>query len=156
MLFRLSRGDFSRVAGIEVTEDQRAFSGTVREAFDLHEDGVELHAIRQGDAEIGFFKIDRHYATRHDHAKAGDLGLRGFLIDRRRQGQGLATAAVRAFRSYLPVHYPSFKAVCLTVNCANPGAIRCYLKGGFRDTGKIHLGGRAGPQHVMRMSLASA
>lgn len=139
---------------IAVTSDQIKFSGTVAEAYGSAEEGIDFHGIWLGDQPVGFFKIDRLYHTRYPFVAKGDLGLRAFMIDADRQGQGLATRAVEALRAYIPQEYPDAQAVVLTVNMANPAAIRCYLKGGFADTGETWPHGDAGPQHIMRMDLA--
>lgn len=153
-LLPLGPYDANRVAHIRVAPEQVKFSGTPSDAFATAEPGVDLHAIAlDGGPLVGFFKIDTAYTTRMGFAAPGELGLRGFLIDRESQGQGLATAATRALPAYLAERYPDAPAIMLTVNCANPAAIACYLKGGFADTGQIYAGGGAGPQHVMRMVL---
>lgn len=156
-LFPLGLDEADRVAHLEVTPEHERYAGRPAAAFTAAEDGVDLHAIaRAGDAAvIGFFKIDRLYPWRMGFARQGDLGLRGFVIDRMRQGEGLGTAAVRALPAYLAEHYPDFPAIALTVNCANPAAIACYLNGGFSDTGQTYAGGGAGPQYVMRMALGT-
>lgn len=43
----------------------------------------------------------------------------------------------------------------LTVNEANPAAIRAYAAGGFTDVGR-YLGGSLGPQRVMTTAVALA
>lgn len=155
-LLPLGPYDANRVAHIRVAPEQVKFSGQPADAFAKGEAGVDLHAIALEDGPlVGFFKIDTAYATRMGFAARGELGLRGFLIDRDRQGQGLATTATWALPAYLAHRYPGAPALVLTVNCANPAAIASYLKGGFTDTGQLYAGGGAGPQHVMRMGLAS-
>lgn len=149
----LGTGDFARVAHIHVAPAQVKFSGTVAQAFEANEPGVDFHAIWTEGRTTGFFKIDRAYAKSHHFARPGELGLRAFLIDRQAQGQGIATAAVRTLDTYLPRHYPDARSVVLTVNMSNPAAKACYRKGGFTDTGEIYEGGMAGPQLVMRMPL---
>ncbi len=149
----LGRGDFGIVAEIGVAPEQLKFSGSVTEAFEADEDGVDFHAIFHDGQAVGFFKIDRHYRQTVTLAEPHDLGLRAFLIDLKAQGQGIATSAVRALPAYLREMYPGASAVMLTVNKINPAAIACYLKGGFVDTGQTWLKGEAGPQHVMRMAL---
>ena len=149
----IGRDDFDRVADIRVAPEQQKFSGTVAEAFASDETGIDFHAVLHGDRAVGFFKIDRNYSQRHDFAKPGELGLRAFMIDRSMQGRGIATQAVAALPPYLAARYPHIESVALTVNMANPAAIRCYLKGGFHDTGMVHPHGDAGPQHVLRLTL---
>ena len=149
----VSRDEFDLVAGVQVEPDQVRFSGTVAQAFEDNEDGVDFHAILSGGEVIGFFKIDRKYHESYGFARATELGLRAFMIDRNQQGKGYATSAVAELGSYLPDQYPDRDAVVLTVNFQNPAAIRCYLKGGFDDSGDIHPHGIAGPQHILRMDL---
>lgn len=149
----VAASEFGRVAHIAVHPDQVRFSGTVRQAFDRREKGVDFHAIRLGDRSVGFFKIDRNYSENHWFARAGEPGLRAFMIDKDHQGLGIASGAVRAFSEYLPAQYPEISSLVLTVNMANPVAVRVYRGGGFVDTGEIWEGGMAGPQLVMRLPL---
>ncbi|MEX0304179.1 MAG: GNAT family N-acetyltransferase [Leisingera sp.] len=150
----VARSEFDLVSRVQVEPDQVRFSGTVAQAFEDDEDGVDFHAILARGEVIGFFKIDRLYHETYSFARADELGLRAFMIDRCQQGRGYATAAVAALATYLPGQYPDRSALLLTVNFQNPAAIRCYLKGGFEDSGGIHPHGIAGPQHILRMKLS--
>ncbi|MEX0287054.1 MAG: GNAT family N-acetyltransferase [Paracoccaceae bacterium] len=144
------------VAGVEVAPEQLKFSGSVEEAFEAAEEDVDFHGLFLDDVPVGFYKIDHRYQrTLPDPVAPGTarMGLRAFMIDRRQQGQGIATRAVLGMRDYLKPLYPGYDALWLTVNLANPAAIRCYAKGGFADTGDLHYGGSAGPQHIMRLSF---
>lgn len=149
----VSETDFDLVRNIEVEPDQTRFSGTVAQAFEDAEEGVDFHALLEDGQPVGFFKLDRLYHEQYSFALPQDLGLRAFMIDRRCQGRGLATAMVKLMPAYVPQHYPDRHAVILTVNLQNPAAIACYLKGGFTDTGEIYPHGMAGPQHIMRLPL---
>lgn len=78
--------------------------------------------------------------------------LRGFLIDRRHQGQGLgtlaATSAVEA-ASKLTLRRGTREAgVVLSVNEGNPAGLSAYLAAGFEDHGQ-YLGGSSGPQRTL-------
>lgn len=156
----LGPGDLPRVAHIRVAPEQEVFAGTVAEAFteafETDPARFDLHVIEADGQAVGLFKIDRDYRQTIPIAAPGALGLRAFMIDRERQGQGIATAAVRALPAYLSRHYPDARAVELTVNHANGAARACYLKGGFADTGQDWLQGRAGPQDLLRMDLRGA
>nr|WP_216859332.1 GNAT family N-acetyltransferase [Sulfitobacter aestuariivivens] len=147
--------DFDRVSHITVSEHQKKFSGTVAEAFEAAEDGVDFHGIFRGQTAVGFFKIDTTYGRKYPFASNGDLGLRAFIIDLVCQGQGIATQAVLALPPYLTTRYLHAKALWLTVNKSNPAAYAAYLGGGFADTGQEWPKGDAGPQNIMRMVLAS-
>ncbi len=152
----LGPSDFAKVAGVTVAPGHEVFAGTVREAFDAAEEGVDFHGIFSGNEAVGFFKIDRGYPARYPFAPQGALGLRAFIIDSGHHGQGIATRAVRALPTYLAQHYPTSKTLYLTVNKINPAAIKAYLNGGFEHTGKEWPHGDAGPQHVMRLRLSGS
>nr|WP_206188333.1 GNAT family protein [Sedimentitalea sp. CY04] len=142
------------VRHIQVTGDQAIYAGTIHQAFDTVENAVDFHAIFDGDYAVGFFKIDRNFGTNNDFANDGELGLRAFKIDSAQQGKGYGVAAAQALQTYLPGLYPSALSIVLTVNLANPAAYAVYRKAGFVDTGEFFTGGLAGPQHIMRMTLA--
>jgi ribosomal protein S18 acetylase RimI-like enzyme len=78
--------------------------------------------------------------------------LRGFAIDRRRQGRGLgqlaAAAAVEAAAKLTAKHAGGETGVVLSVNEANPAGLAAYRKAGFTDHGQ-YLGGSSGPQRIM-------
>lgn len=161
----ISRQDFDLVRHLTVEPDQVLFSGTVAQAFKTQREGVDFHAILASpeicdEAEIvkefdpkpvGFFKIDRSYGI----AQPNELGLCAFLIDRQHQGKGIATQTIRQLPTYLPLHYPKHTSLMLTVDLKNSGAIASYQNGGLATTGQLYFGGILGPQHVMRMPLAS-
>ncbi|MEZ5778021.1 MAG: GNAT family protein [Paracoccaceae bacterium] len=154
-LLPLGVGDLARVAHIRVSEAQAVYSGQVSEAFERAEADVDFHAIEQDGALVGFFKIDRAYQDRFGLGRAGEIGLRGFLIDRAHQGRGLAQAALAVMPAYLRGLYPQATALLLTVNTSNVAARACYDKAGFVPTGETRPEGRrgAGTQHVLRLAL---
>ena len=82
--------------------------------------------------------------------------LRGFLIDRRRQGTGLgrlaAAAAVEAAAKLTARHSGGEAGVVLSVNERNPAGLAAYQKAGFVDRGQ-YLGGSSGPQRTMFCSF---
>ncbi|WP_255731568.1 GNAT family N-acetyltransferase [Phaeobacter sp. B1627] len=139
---------------IEVAPEQIIYCGTIDMAFSSVEPGIDLYAVAAADAYVGFFKIDLKYPDTQTFTRAGDLGLRAFMIDRWRQGTGLGSATLRALPRFLRHSYPDAKALVLTVNIRNQIAVRRYLDTGFQLTGDIHDGGHAGPQYVMRQRIA--
>lgn len=82
--------------------------------------------------------------------------LRGFLIDRRRQGAGLgrlaAAAAVEAAAKLTARHSGGEAGVVLSVNERNPSGLAAYQGAGFVDRGQ-YLGGSSGPQRTMFRSF---
>jgi len=139
--------DFDLVRHIQVEPHQTLFSGTVRQAFETAEDGVDFHAIFLQSEAIGFFKIDRT----HGLAQARELGLRGFMVDRPHQKKGYATQALQTLPDYLGQYYPDQTGLILTVDLQNLIAINLYRNNGFSDSGEMHFGGLFGLQRVMRM-----
>jgi GNAT superfamily N-acetyltransferase len=78
--------------------------------------------------------------------------LRGFLIDRRRQGTGLgrlaAAAAVEAAAKLTARQGSGEAGVVLSVNERNAAGLAAYRRAGFVDQGQ-YLGGGSGPQRTM-------
>ncbi|MEP0156817.1 GNAT family N-acetyltransferase [Pseudophaeobacter sp.] len=144
--------DYDLVRHIAVAPDQVLFSGTIAQAFNTAEDGVDFHAIFFQGAAVGFFKIDRAYGL----AQGLELGLRGFMIDHRHQQKRYATRALQVMPDYLRHHYPNHTGLVLTVDLRNPTAISLYRKTGFTQAQDLHFGGLFGLQLVMRMALPGA
>jgi RimJ/RimL family protein N-acetyltransferase len=102
---------------------------------------------------VAFLVLDE---TPSDADPSADLLLRGFLVDAAAQGRGVATRAVAALPEVVRHDFPAAQTVVLTVNVRNPVARAVYLRGGFLDAGGLHLGGSAGPQHVLRLEVGAA
>ena len=149
----LGRDEYDRVAHIAVLPGQEPFCGTIAGHFEANEPDCDFHVVIRDGRAVGFFKIDRAYPRRYPFARAGEIGLRGMMIDRREQGRGTGKAAMLALGPYLRTGYPQAPGCVLTVNAVNLPARAIYLAGGFRDEGGLHHGGRIGPQHILRMDL---
>jgi GNAT superfamily N-acetyltransferase len=82
--------------------------------------------------------------------------LRGFLIDRKRQGEGLgssaAAAAVEEARKVTVRNGGGQAGVVLSVNEGNSTGLAAYARAGFVDRGR-YLGGNSGPQRIMYRSF---
>ncbi|WP_115718960.1 GNAT family N-acetyltransferase [Gallaecimonas mangrovi] len=138
---------------VELTPEQVKFAGTASDFWADTRSGISRYLITWQGQVIGFFKIDFHYSNHYDFCRRKALGLRAYAIDRRQQGKGYGSQAVAALLAHLKPLSVDFPCIYLTVNAKNPGAIRCYQKGGFTDTGEHYLGGKAGPQHIMYANL---
>jgi len=147
--------DRQSVASLELLPEQTAYVRPLAQILADLQAHHEPHVITWRHRVLGFFLIDTRCAAAYAFCRPGELGLLGYCIDARRQGEGHGRAAVNGLRSYLSTIYPTAPAVVLTVNCRNTAAIRSYLGGGFNDTGELYHGGRAGPQHIFRMPLRS-
>ncbi|MGD8379628.1 MAG: GNAT family N-acetyltransferase [Gammaproteobacteria bacterium] len=150
---RLFPETFSTVARLGVAEEQLPFVGRMSSLLEKAVETSHYHAIHAGQEVIGFFNLDTVYGDTYPFSFPGELGLRAFFIDRRYQGRGYGKAACLALGPYLEASYGEYPSIALTVNCRNRGALKVYLAGGFSDTGELYHGGRAGPQHILRMSL---
>lgn len=149
----LGRNEFARVAHIAVTPAQEPFCGALADHFAADEPGCDFHCVERDGRAVGFFKIDRDYHRGFDFVGWDEIGLRGMQIDAGEQGKGTGKAAMALLHGYLSVHYPAASAVVLTVNTVNAPARAIYLAAGFADTGRLYLGGKIGPQQVLRMAL---
>jgi RimJ/RimL family protein N-acetyltransferase len=152
---RLNEGHRQAVESIKLAQEQVKFAGTAQEFLADDSETTHLHIIQNQQKVVGFFKIDIAYASSYPFCPSNALGLRFFVVGIDHQGKGIGTGAVRELFHYLAQAYTDYNAVYLTVNCKNPAARACYLKGGFVDTGELYLGGAAGPQHIMRAVLRS-
>ena len=150
---RLEPHHHKQVIALAVMPEQRPFVGTTVELLAKQVSSSHLHVIIATDRVIGLFNIDTAYADQYDFASAQELGLRSFLIDSKMQGKGYGQQAVANLQPFLQANYAAFSAIVLTVNCKNPSAYHCYKRNGFHDTGLLYLGGKAGPQHIMRMPI---
>ena len=146
--------DWTAVNKLSVRSAQQKFVATIDELFRKPKVHWRYHVIEVEDQIVGFFNLDLRYWVEYDFARSGEIGVRSFFIDRHHQGHGYATAAALLLPNFVFAEYPKCPSLCLTVNCKNPSAYRCYNKAGFYDTQELYLGGSAGPQNIMRCSRA--
>jgi ribosomal protein S18 acetylase RimI-like enzyme len=134
---------------------QERFSGRAAQTLPLAErDPHRLPvAVLAGDEPVGFFVLDDGPGLVSLASDPRAIALRAFYIDRRHQGRGAGSAALRALPAFVRAHWPQATSVVLTVNVTNPPAIRTYQRAGFRDTGRMDLRGSEGPQHVLELDL---
>ncbi|MCJ8326804.1 MAG: GNAT family N-acetyltransferase [Campylobacterales bacterium] len=150
---KLTEPSVEKVRQILLSDEQIKFAGTAEEFLKSGTDTIDCHIIKLNNEVVGFFKIDLKYTLGDEFNIENGLGLRAFAIDIKHQGKGLGTLAVKALFPYLKENYSAYSSMYLTVNCKNPGALACYLKGGFEDTGKQYIGGAAGPQYIMQVKI---
>ncbi|MDE1464217.1 GNAT family N-acetyltransferase [Spartinivicinus poritis] len=150
---KMIESDLAEVKTLSVEESQTKYVGTTSEILQHSSDTNHFHVIQKNKSIIGFFIIDTAYHQQYSFVQERELGLRAFLIDKSLQGNGLGKQAVMTLIPYLKSAYKEWTSITLTVNCQNPGAYKCYLAGGFTDTGELYKEGPAGPQYIMRMDL---
>jgi GNAT superfamily N-acetyltransferase len=143
------------VAGLEVGEDQRVFVGDPLRMMlvALEEESRHPYAVDSNGTAAGVLTLQCGAASLAGWADNHSAWLlRGFLIDRRRQGRGLGTgaaeAAVREAVKLTAALGGQQTGVVLSVNVGNPAGLAAYRKAGFEDRGE-YLGGSSGPQRTM-------
>ena len=147
------------VRELAVRPEQRPYVGHVA---DLLADvdrcpGAEPMVICSGATPVGYYRVDPH--ARSVAGRDFNLpsrGLRAFFLDARWQGRGLASSALVALIADLTERHPQTLQLVLTVNVCNHVAVGLYLRGGFRDSGELYQGGKAGPQHLLLCRLQPA
>ncbi|WP_255768468.1 GNAT family N-acetyltransferase [Pseudarthrobacter sulfonivorans] len=149
------------IAGLEVSAEHRMFVGDpLRMALTgLAEDGRYPYVIDSDGTAVGVLTLQAGAATLagwpDDHTA---WLLRGFAIDRHRQGRGLgriaAAKAVVAAAKLTAAHGRREAGVVLSVNEANPAGLAAYRHAGFVDHGQ-YLGGTSGPQRIMYSRFTS-
>ncbi len=143
------------VAGLELAPGQRLFVGDPLRMMlvGLEEDSRHPFVVDSDGAAAGVLTLQCGAATAAGWADDESAWLlRGFLIDRRRQGRGLGTlaadAAVLAAARLTAGTAGPQAGVVLSVNETNAAGQGAYRKAGFEDRGQ-YLGGSAGPQRIM-------
>ncbi len=141
------------VANLDVSPEQREFIGDFSSTLNDVSDRFTGHVILHEGRPAGFFIIDLDYPDQYDFADQGSIGLRSFFIAGQYQGKGLAKHVLQELSQYLRTQGIAAEKLFLTVNCRNTAAASLYRKCGFRDDGKLYLGGQRGPQHIMQMPV---
>lgn len=143
------------IAELELAADQQDFAGDPLRMMlvALEEDSRVPYVVDSGGMAVGVLTLQRGAGSLAGWADDESVWLlRGFLIDRRRQGQGLGTlaasAAVREAAKLTARLGGGEAGVVLSVNERNPAGQAAYRKAGFEDRGQ-YLGGNAGPQRTM-------
>ncbi|NVC95947.1 GNAT family N-acetyltransferase [Vibrio natriegens] len=144
----------SQVGFLSVKQEQAEFTvSNVDDVIPTLQQHEHPFLIIENDKVVGFFLLDLSYSETYNFGNEKALGIRSLLIDQRSQGKGIATQAIKLLPDYVRSNYPDFQSLELTVNCRNKAAYHCYSKCGFADTGKLYLGGPAGPQHIMQRDI---
>jgi RimJ/RimL family protein N-acetyltransferase len=145
------------VLALAPAPDQVRWCGLPTETLPVAEADPErlAVAILAGGAPAGFFVLHRGPGALPLAPPPGTVLLRGFFVDARAQGRGVAAGALAALPAFARAHLPGAEAIVLGVNVRNPAARRAYERAGFAATGAQHQG-ELGPQDVLRLELAGA
>ncbi len=131
-LFPLNEGLMDEILSLEVTPDQRRFvppvSGILARAWVYREQGAQLYVMRTEGKSVGLALV---YELTE---KPECYFLMEMMVDRREQGKGYGTAAVRELiRRY--ARELKFPMMELSVDRENLQARHVYEKAGFVDSG---------------------
>jgi RimJ/RimL family protein N-acetyltransferase len=135
--------------------EQERFSGRPAQTLpDATADPLrEPVAVLEDGTPVGFLILDRDRRFALHTGGAPTLGVRAFFVAAEHQGRGVGTAALRALPAFVAARHPDVTHLALTVNVANPTAVRTYARAGWRDTGHLDHSGAYGPQHVLVLDL---
>lgn len=138
----------------KLPSEQREFSRLPQEIIERDAKNPMKHLIiikARGEV-AGFFELDESKDRKKytDNPKA--LLLRGFSVNPKFQGRGIATGSVFALPAFMKKEYSGFNEVVLGVNARNLPAQRVYEKAGFIDTGRRVMRTK-GEQIVMSMNV---
>jgi diamine N-acetyltransferase len=134
----ITRAIWRESTRLEVAPDQATF--VAANVFSLaqarYEPSWEPHAIYHAGEMVGFvmWGLDTDLPERTD-----EWWIIRFMIDHRRQRQGLGRAAIRAAIAALSAK-PDIKAIMLSLVPANQAAEGLYRSLGFESTGRIEEG----------------
>ncbi|GAC21702.1 GNAT family N-acetyltransferase [Paraglaciecola arctica] len=145
--------DIVAVQALTVKPFQEIFAGPSVDLLAGPEAGFSVHVIKKQGTVVGMFRVDTRFHFGLAFALADTPGIRSFIIDKNKQGQGLGTEASRMMPSYLRGIIPMARGVYMLVNVNNQGAYKSCFSGGWADTGEKYTLGHTGPQHILWMPL---
>lgn len=138
----------------DLPSDQLEFTGLPQDIIkrDAKNPDKHLVIIKARNEVAGFFELDESDDRKKysDNPKA--LLLRGYSVNPKFQGRGIATGSIYALPEFIRREYPSFNEVVLGVNARNIPAQTLFRKAGFEDTGRKVMRPK-GEQIVMRMRI---
>lgn len=111
--------------------------------------------ILENEVPVGLFalSVGEHRDKYLPQPDPAGVALGALSLDRRCQGRGVGSAAMRQLSDFVPRHFPSAQHVLLVVNQRNPAAKHVYEKVGFVVLRERE--GLRGPQWVMQLDLSS-
>lgn len=130
-LHRVTSGGWRDVVAVQVRRDQRGWVSDVATYLTLCRYGGSWSplAIVAADEVVGFAMWGRDPGD-------GSYWIGGISIDRRRQGEGLGTAAIAAMVGFLRT-MPGCRQIALSYRPDNEAAAHAYAGAGFVATGEV-------------------
>ncbi|WP_260287628.1 GNAT family N-acetyltransferase [Peribacillus aracenensis] len=135
-------------------DTQTPFSALPEESLKYCREDCDRHpiVILAEGIPVGFFvlHIGEDITPFTNDEKA--ILLRGFLVDQKHQGKGVAKKALQILPEFAKAIFPNKDSIILTVNVMNVIAKSLYAKSGYKDTG-IQKVGRSGLMEIMEYRL---
>ncbi|MES9735873.1 GNAT family N-acetyltransferase [Peribacillus frigoritolerans] len=135
-------------------DTQTPFSALPEESLKYCREDCDRHpiVILAEGIPVGFFvlHIGKNIAPFTSDNKA--ILLRGFLVDQKNQGKGIAKKALQILPEFAKGIFPNKDSIILAVDVMNVNAKTLYTKSGFQDTG-IQKEGRSGLMEIMEYRL---
>lgn len=138
----------------DLPSDQLEFTGLPQDIIERDAKNPLKHfiIIKARNEAAGFFELDES----EDRKKYSDnpkvLLLRGYSVNPKYQGRGIATGSIYALPEFIREEFPAFNEVVLGVNARNIPAQHLYKKAGFEDTGRRLMRSK-GEQIVMCLKV---
>ena len=123
----LAEEDIAAVQALTVKPFQKIFSDPSVDLRAGTEAGFSVHVIKKQGTVVGMFRVDTRFHFGLAFALADTPGIRSFIIDKNKQGQGLGTEACRMMSFYLRGIVPMARGVYMLVNVNNEGAFTAIL-----------------------------
>lgn len=138
----------------KLPSDQLEFSGMPQDIIDRDKENPLKHfvIIHARDEVAGFLELDESEDRKKYSNNPNALLLRGFSVNPKFQGRGIATGSIYALQEFMRSEFQSFDEVVLGVNGRNKPAKRLFEKAGFEDTGRRFMRS-SGEQIVMSMRI---
>lgn len=109
--------------------------------------------IWYGEEAAGFFVLDVGNDRFNYSENEKSVLLRALSVNPNLQGKGIGTQAMMQVSAFAKENFPTCNEIIFGVNENNTAAYQLYLKCGFEDTGNKYLGGKNGPQFIMRKKI---
>lgn len=138
----------------ELPLEQLEFSGMPQDIIDRDKENPFKHLviIRAKNEVAGFLELDESEDRKKYSNNPSALLLRGFSVNPKYQGRGIATGSIYALPEFIGNEFSAFDEVVLGVNARNKAAKRLFEKAGFEDTGRRFMR-TSGEQIVMSMRI---
>ncbi|GAA5503663.1 hypothetical protein Dxin01_03422 [Deinococcus xinjiangensis] len=142
---------------LQLAPEQAEFTALPSQLLPMLEGNPERLGVTilENDVPVGLFalSVGEHRDKYLPQPDPAGVALGALSLDRRCQGRGVGSAAMRQLSDFVPRHFPSAQHVLLVVNQRNPAAKHVYEKVGFVVLRERE--GLRGPQWVMQLDLSS-